>query len=1042
MTVDPTGNYILSPDCDGDKSDACIIDNNDRRTGLLNYFDDLYRRKVTVAHPGNRSIVVVVWAKLYLDNVIGCIKEIVSAVDSSDANFKIEVAGFTHDAVSCFITDPAERQAPGVYKKHFVDNIAELVKIRGKLAALRLIADRNMQNVSLDLNPEAMARICAEYSARMCEHYLVLHPAVVDYNEYPFESFGISSILFDVEYYKKYILNKIVIDKSRQQEIDKRVYNINALAQSTNPVLKDILKEIHEFYDSRAAHAKAVLALSGGVIPSDIVGEIDRDLKGIVNNLQKKINALFTQGQLSIFESEALLALILADDCSMFESSAVNADETTIDDIIDESVKFFIQLDADKKKLRPVSQSRIKTLRNYMRNIAVANRKRQSRLDTLYTQIQASDSTAKHLDGKGYHFGGKEYKVDLPIDSQPLALTYEPHDVQEESIDLRDLFAPVRNQGKQGSCAAFAISSVIEIMRSGHNRYSPAFLYWIARENNGTAAADIGASLYDVINAATTRGICREVSMPYNEDIITLAPSEAAFGEAADCKVLEAKTVEPNLKDIKSALNDGFPVIIGVQIFDSFSDTRKGFIRQPSRKELNAGEDQGSHAMVICGYSDKEKILVVRNSWGSEFGDNGYCYMPYSYARKYINQACIITQLTSSAEVNEVVSDKKTLDFNLSDTNIEAAVLQNLIQEDNYELDTLAEESARLKTHWSQNVATLVNVNNQRQIIDKAKSRLDEEIFNANCVINELQDSKNQKLSEFKHSYIKILLYSGIFCLLAWLGVYLMPKFTMPWVIAGILSAFFIGLLSAFGYNWRRYRQQLRDEIQSHANKITSLQQYKASLSIKAHIHGSIIRDVEDFRLTLLSRHMHLKEFNEAWIALYHSALDEQSRLSPQVPYPFLSVLSNERLDLYYSDWRNKMLDSVNIKAIYEDFTKKHDLPEIISTNTSLNDSVIRGLRNFSMKEYVCRQHPDKWRFLPETAKMSDVIPDLDSRAIPFCPYNLQGDTPIEKFILVKDITYNDMRQILPYFTQAPMPVSTRDPFSICIINTVRYNLT
>jgi C1A family cysteine protease len=34
----------------------------------------------------------------------------------------------------------------------------------------------------------------------------------------------------------------------------------------------------------------------------------------------------------------------------------------------------------------------------------------------------------------------------------------------------------------------------------------------------------------------------------------------------------------------------------------------------------------GGHAILAVGYDEKRKVLIVRNSWGSEWGDKGYFY--------------------------------------------------------------------------------------------------------------------------------------------------------------------------------------------------------------------------------------------------------------------------------------------------------------------------------------------------------------------------------------------------------------------------------
>ena len=42
----------------------------------------------------------------------------------------------------------------------------------------------------------------------------------------------------------------------------------------------------------------------------------------------------------------------------------------------------------------------------------------------------------------------------------------------------------------------------------------------------------------------------------------------------------------------------------------------------------------GGHAMGIVGYDDSQKLLLVRNSWGTSWASNGYGYLPYDYFLK------------------------------------------------------------------------------------------------------------------------------------------------------------------------------------------------------------------------------------------------------------------------------------------------------------------------------------------------------------------------------------------------------------------------
>ncbi|MDE6022360.1 MAG: hypothetical protein K2G13_02545, partial [Muribaculaceae bacterium] len=986
------------------------------------------------------SMVVVVWAKLFSDNIFGIIENLVRKINVCDANFHVELIGFTHQSVSCFIPDPADQLPPETYRSNFDDNIEKLKNIRDSFTAMRLIANRNIDNVALNLNEESLARICAEYSALMCEHYLSIHPTVLNSREYPFEAFGMSSILFDEDYYRTYIRNRILIDKIADQGVEDKRFSLNSLAQKTNPILSDTQKEIKGFYDKEVANAKAQLEIKGGATSSNVVGTINKETKDLVDKLRARIHDLLTSGQVRLFESEALLALILGEDSSMFESSAVGADEIILDDIIDKSAQFFIDIDEGNAQLKEVSQDEIKEVRNRMRNIAVANRHRGKRLEKLNSQKKDEESIVRHIEDNKYNFEGTGYNVNLRIDTEPLAETYVPHDVKTLSIDLRNSFAPIRNQGQQGSCASFAVTSVIEALSKGTARYSPAFLYWISREAQNSTQSDSGASLYSTIKAATEKGVCQEEEMPYDSAVYTLQPSDSAYDEALKCKVVEAKTVNPKIRDIKSALADGFPVIVASKIFDSFSDTNSGFVSHPAKKELSAGRSDrhGTHALVVCGFSENEKVFVVRNSWGTGFGVDGYCYIPYSYAEKYFLQACIITELST---VMQFINGNGVINFNLSDRKIEDAILKNLIEEDNVELAELASESERLKSDWTENIAILGNVNNQKSIIGKYKQVLDDKIEVENQTIHSLQSSQSGKIKEYKLNYIKGLVYLGALMLISWINVLFFFNHTWAYGIATILTLLFFGVLGAFEFRWRKYRQELRDEINGHAEEIDRIQKKKKSLDIKAYIHGNILTRIEEYRTWLLTEYHKLQLFNSQLESLYDMAKSEQASMTPTVSYPFLAVLENHLLERYYNTWKEKMADSLNWISVFGSYSTDSDLHKLIQDNPMLNAAVMRGLQKFSMKEYVVKSDSGKWQFLPDNSRMSDVIPDLDYRAKPFSPYKPQNEDMEEKYIFIKDIKHDEMKDIMPFFSKSPMPISTDDPYSISILNIVRFNI-
>jgi hypothetical protein len=69
---------------------------------------------------------------------------------------------------------------------------------------------------------------------------------------------------------------------------------------------------------------------------------------------------------------------------------------------------------------------------------------------------------------------------------------------------------------------------------------------------------------------------------------------------------------------------------------------------------MPSGEDDrkhGRHAMLIAGYDQTRRLFIVRNSWGDDWGDRGYAYMPYDYVldRRWTQNAWAIRLTTREA---------------------------------------------------------------------------------------------------------------------------------------------------------------------------------------------------------------------------------------------------------------------------------------------------------------------------------------------------------------------------------------------------------
>merc|ERR1712113_608188 len=83
-----------------------------------------------------------------------------------------------------------------------------------------------------------------------------------------------------------------------------------------------------------------------------------------------------------------------------------------------------------------------------------------------------------------------------------------------------------------------------------------------------------------------------------------------------------------DINDMKHCLFQGFPFVFGFWVYESFRNINSsGMMPMPSSGEYIAG----GHAVCAVGYDDVREVLIVRNSWGRGWGDNGFFYMPYRF---------------------------------------------------------------------------------------------------------------------------------------------------------------------------------------------------------------------------------------------------------------------------------------------------------------------------------------------------------------------------------------------------------------------------
>lgn len=222
------------------------------------------------------------------------------------------------------------------------------------------------------------------------------------------------------------------------------------------------------------------------------------------------------------------------------------------------------------------------------------------------------------------------------------------------AVDLRQWCSPIEDQGSIGSCTAHAGVGIVEYYeKKAFGKYIDAsrlFLYKVTR-NLSHWTGDTGAFLRTTMGALVLFGAPPEEYWPYKIADFDKEPTAFCYAFAQSYQAIKYYRHDPPgtakdvlLNRIKKYLAAGHPSIFGFTVYSSLGQAdNSGKIPYPCKGE----KIEGGHAIVAVGYDDKIKIknsgscgkettgaLLIRNSWGTGWGDGGYGWLPYEYVLK------------------------------------------------------------------------------------------------------------------------------------------------------------------------------------------------------------------------------------------------------------------------------------------------------------------------------------------------------------------------------------------------------------------------
>ena len=829
------------------------------------------------------------------------------------------------------ITSPSRKQIDSYAKFRDEQNI-------GHSSNLIVMQNTTFNGITLGLNFDDLKEVVAQFVLASRSYYSELFPPTLDYKDVV--SFGISSLQVDKYLLVNYLMNRTMLNAMDAVSVNNKAVDINLAATVVDNLLKYKQTLLSDVFKSGINDNAEVL--------KTFASEVDQIIKAC--------NDIFKRDK-SITSKAAILAAMLSKtDCPLFSDSIYNDSSISLRDLFSEALDYFIENDLgdylrynDEPLSNPIKE--LKELDNKIINSETEVRRLEEELKSLEGQIIESEQAKKYyVDEDGiFHFDNKEIRL-LPFLEQTLLDdTYEPKEglFVPDSADLRSHFRPIQDQGSQGSCTAFAVTAAFEYLFNIQNSQlldlSEAFTYYVARDfdeaNDVSVTEDSGSRINVAIKALGKYGLATEEKCRYKDTDCTTPPSEAAYKDAETRKVKSAFNVKPDRDSVKAALAEGYPVVGSFTLYDSFFEnaSKDGYFPMPSQDEIALGANDASgiagadankhhyHAMTIVGYSDKLQRFIVRNSWGDDWGDAGYCYMPYAYVENsaLCNCVSIITELeTTQSEEKKPLPVIKPLSIDNGDVKIRYYICQALADKEKEDLKRYYQDRTNLLIYFEQIINSLASMPSHRDgYIQAALNTLTEEDEALVAERKEIEEKLEVEAKALKRSNLITIICVACTIALPLILIWVLNGFVLPlfnasesdsisvwWSLLVILpvGGVLIYKTSQRWNEWREYSHKLNLRLKSIQKRRAEIKACMGSFKFKTFAAWHLLRELSRLQShfnTLYSKYLSLINNLRVWYEMIKKS-DEDVDLKMSVPN--ISLLNQELVDKFFNDTLSK----------------------------------------------------------------------------------------------------------------------------------------